>query len=25
LEAQGLAGKVWVNGVDAEPRAMELI
>ena len=25
LQAQGLAGKVWVNGVDAEPRAMELI
>ena len=25
LAAQGLAGKVWVNGVDAEPRAMELI
>lgn len=25
LQAQGLAGKVWVNGVDAEPRAQELI
>ena len=25
LQAQGLTGKVWVNGVDAEPRAMELI
>ena len=25
LQAQGLAGKVWVNGVDAEPRAMQLI
>lgn len=25
LAAQGLAGKVWVNGVDAEPRAQELI
>lgn len=25
LQAQGLAGKVWVNGIDAEPRAQELI
>jgi D-xylose transport system substrate-binding protein len=25
LQAQGLAGKVFVNGVDAEPRAQELI
>jgi D-xylose transport system substrate-binding protein len=25
LQAQGLAGKVWVDGVDAEPRAQELI
>ncbi len=25
LQSQGLAGKVWVNGVDAEPRAQELI
>lgn len=25
LQGQGLAGKVWVNGVDAEPRAQELI
>ena len=25
LQAQGLAGQVWVNGVDAEPRAQELI
>lgn len=25
LQAQGLAGKVWINGVDAEPRAQELI
>lgn len=25
LEAQSLAGQVWVNGVDAEPRAQELI
>jgi D-xylose transport system substrate-binding protein len=25
LQAQGLAGKVWVNGVDAETRAQELI
>lgn len=25
LQAQGLGGKVWVNGIDAEPRAQELI
>lgn len=25
LQAQGLAGKVWVNGVDAEARAQDLI
>jgi D-xylose transport system substrate-binding protein len=25
LQGQGLAGKVWVNGVDAEPRAQDLI
>jgi D-xylose transport system substrate-binding protein len=25
LQGQGLASKVWVNGVDAEPRAQELI
>ena len=25
LQGQKLAGKVWVNGVDAEPRAQELI
>ena len=25
LQAQGLAGKVWVNGVDAEPHAQQLI
>lgn len=25
LQGQGLAGKVWVNGVDAEPRAQALI
>ena len=25
LQAQGLAGKVFVNGVDAEPHAQELI
>ena len=25
LQAQGLAGKVWVNGVDAEARAQQLI